>query len=336
MDKRIIKALTSPRYACQKVYNRLSPFIKSDEKAVKINYWLTMGKKLDLEHPVSFNEKLQWLKVNLRHPEFTEMVDKAEAKNIARRLMGDEYIVPTYGVWNSFDDIDFSQLPNQFVLKCTHNSGGTVICRDKATFNKVKAKKILNACLSKNPYWATREYPYKEVKPRIIAEKFMSDGRTKVSGLTDYKFFCFSGGVKFLYVSQGMDHHETASISFYDLNGERLPFKRSDYKAIEHFEKPSCFDEMVGLAKKVAKQLNLPFIRIDLYEVHGHIYFSEFTFFPCSGCLPFEPAEWDDTIGNWLKLSEEQNHGQQNHQGFGKSEVCGTCRHAQTVTIHKK
>lgn len=196
MGKRIIKALTSPRYACQKVYNRLSPFIKSDEKAVKINYWLTMGKKLDLEHPVSFNEKLQWLKVNLRHPEFTEMVDKAEAKNIARRLMGDEYIVPTYGVWNSFDDIDFSQLPNQFVLKCTHNSGGTVICRDKATFNKVKAKKILNACLSKNPYWATREYPYKEVKPRIIAEKFMSDGRTKVSGLTDYKFFCFSGGGK--------------------------------------------------------------------------------------------------------------------------------------------
>ena len=117
------------------------------------------------------------------------------------------------------------------------------------------------------------------------------------------------GGVKFLYVSQGLDHHETASISFYDLNGERLPFKRSDYKAIEHFEKPSCFDEMVGLAKKVAKQLNLPLIRIDLYEVHGHIYFSEFTFFPCSGCLPFEPAEWDDTIGNWLKLSEEQNHG---------------------------
>ena len=196
MDKRIIKALTNPRFACQKLFNKFSLYIKDDEMAVKINYWLTMGKKLDLEHPRSFNEKLQWLKLYCRQPEFTAMVDKAEAKDIARRLMGDEYIVPTYGVWDSFDEIDFDKLPNQFVLKCTHNSGGTVICRDKSTFDKAKARKILNHCLGKNPYWATREYPYKNVKPRIIAEKFMSDGRTEVSGLTDYKFFCFSGGGK--------------------------------------------------------------------------------------------------------------------------------------------
>lgn len=194
MNKLIIKALTNPRFACQKLYNRLSPCIKDDELAVKINYWLVMGKKLDLLHPQSFNEKMQWLKLHDRHPEFTSMVDKAEAKEVAKELMGKEYIVPTYGVWDSFEDIDWDILPRQFVLKCTHNSGGTVICRDKATFDMGKARDTLNSCLRKNPFWATREYPYENVQPRIIAEQFMSDGRTKLSGLTDYKFFCFSGG----------------------------------------------------------------------------------------------------------------------------------------------
>lgn len=194
MDKLIGKALTNPRFACQKIYNRLSPLIKDDEIAVKISYWLTMGKKLDLNHPKSFNEKLQWLKLHDRHKEFAPMVDKAEAKEIAKKLMGEEYIVPTYGVWNSFEDIDWDILPNQFVLKCTHNSGGTVICRDKATFDMNKARNTLNSCLHKNSFWATREYPYNNVQPRIIVEKFMNDGRTELSGLTDYKFFCFSGG----------------------------------------------------------------------------------------------------------------------------------------------
>lgn len=304
MDKLIGKALTNPRFACQKIYNRLSPLIKDDEIAVKISYWLTMGKKLDLNHPKSFNEKMQWLKVHDRHAEFTPMVDKAEAKDIAKDLMGEEYVVPTYGVWDSFEDIDWDKLPEQFVLKCTHNSGGTVICRDKSSFDMDKARKVLNHCLRKNPFWATREYPYKNVQPRIIAEQFMSDGRTELSGLTDYKFFCFSGGAKFLYVSHGMECHDTASISFFDMDGNRLPFKRSDYKPIDNFERPACFGEMVNLVNRVAKKLNLPFIRIDLYEVHGHIYFSEFTFFPCSGCLPFEPAQWDYTIGNWLKLPQ--------------------------------
>lgn len=194
MNKMIVKALTNPKFACQKIYNRLSPLVKDDEMAVKISYWLTMGKKLDLNHPKSFNEKMQWLKVHNRHAEFTPMVDKAEAKEIAKNLMGEEYVVPTYGVWDSFEDIDWDKLPEQFVLKCTHNSGGTIICRDKSSFDMDKARKVLNHCLRKNPFWATREYPYKNVQPRIIAEQFMSDGRTELSGLTDYKFFCFSGG----------------------------------------------------------------------------------------------------------------------------------------------
>lgn len=162
-NKLIFKALTNPRFACQKLYNRLSPCIKDDELAVKINYWLVMGKNVDLRHPQSFNEKMQWLKLHDRHSEFTPMVDKAEAKEIAKKLMGEEYIVPTYGVWDSFEDIDWDILPSQFVLKCTHNSGGTVICRDRNSFDVDKARDTLNSCLHRNSFWATREYPYKNV-----------------------------------------------------------------------------------------------------------------------------------------------------------------------------
>lgn len=302
MDKRIIKALVNPRLVVQKIFNKFSVFIKSDLLVIKISYWLIMGKKVDLKHPHSFNEKLQWLKLHDKHPEFTKMVDKISAKEVARQIMGNEYIVPTYGTWDSFEDIDFDILPNQFVLKCTHNSGGTIICRDKKTFDKKHAAKVLKKCLRKNPFWATREYPYKNVRPRIIAEKFMSDDRAEISGLTDYKFFCFNGKAEFLYVSLGLEFHETAKISFFDLKGDILPFRRKDFSPISNFVKPVCFEEMVDLAQKVAKQLNLPFIRIDLYEVHGHIYFSEFTFFPCSGNLPFEPAIWDNKLGDLLKL----------------------------------
>jgi hypothetical protein len=302
MNKKIILAIKDPFYALKVVLGRISPLIKNDDKYLKMTYYLSMHRRLNLSSPQTYNEKLQWLKIHDRHDEYTKMVDKADAKEVASKLLGEEYIVPTYGVWDRFDDIDFDMLPNQFVLKCTHNSGGTVVCRDKRTFDKEKASKILNHCLCKNPFWATREYPYKNVKPRIIAEQFMSDGRTEQTGLTDFKFFCFNGEVKFLYVSQGLENHETAGISFFDLDGNRLQFKRSDFRPIEHFEKPKRFEEMKILANKAAREINAPFVRIDLYEVYGKIYFSEFTFFPCSGVLPFDPIECDYKIGQLLKL----------------------------------
>ena len=303
--EKILYAFRDPIYGFSLVLHQLSPWI-NDELYLKMTYYCYFRKKLNLKNPQTFNEKLQWLKLHEKHEEFTDMSDKATAKYIAETYFGKSFIVPTYGVWEHFEDINFEELPNQFVLKCTHNSGGTVICRDKTSFDKEKAKRILNHCLSKNPYWGTREYPYKNIKPQIIAEEFLDDGRTQKSGLTDYKFFCFNGKVKFLYVSQGLEDHSTAGISFFDLNGNRLPFKRGDFRPIDTFTPPTKFNEMVEIVKTVSKKLNLPFIRIDLYEVYGHLYFSEFTFFPCSGMLPFEPEEWDEKLGKMLILPKER------------------------------
>ena len=302
---KIIKALTKPSYGCYLLLNQISPFIKNDELYLKLRYFFATGKKLNLKEPQTYNEKMQWLKLYDRRDEYTSMVDKYEAKLFMSNIIGEEYIIPTLGVYNSFDKIDFDKLPEQFVLKCTHNSGGTVICRNKKSFNKENARNILNRCLKKNVYWPTREFPYKNVPPRIIAETFMDDGRAEVSGLTDYKFFCFNGNVNFLYVSQGLEHHETAEISFFDLDGKRMPFKRLDYKPIKNFVVPAKFEEMKSLARVVAKKLNLPFIRVDLYEVKGKIYFSELTFFPCSGLIPFDPKEYDSEIGKLLILPKD-------------------------------
>lgn len=306
MNPKIKKAFKEPYYACELVLNQLARYV-SDENYVKWKYYLNFRKKLNLDNPQSYNEKLQWLKLHDKHEEYTRMVDKYEAKVIASTLMGEEYIIPTLGVYNSFNDIDFSQLPNQFVLKCTHNSGGIVICKDKRVFDINSTKHFFAKYLKKNPYWATREYPYKNVQPRIIAEKFMSDGRTDEEGLTDFKFFCFNGDVKFLYVSQGLENHLTAGISFFDLDGKRLPFKRSDFRPLDDFVPPQKFEEMKSLAGNVAKRLNCPFIRIDLYEVLNKIYFSEFTFFPCSGMIPFDPPKWDEKLGMWLRLPSKEN-----------------------------
>lgn len=305
MNPKIKKALKDPYYACELVLNQLAPLF-SDEQFVKWKYYLNFHKKLNLEAPRTFNEKQQWLKLNNQQEEFTHMVDKYEAKIIAARMMGKEFIIPTLGIYDSFEEIDFSKLPQKFVLKCTHNSGGVVICKDKNSFDIEKAKRFLNKYLERNPYFSTREYPYKNVKPRIIAEEFMSDGRTEEEGLTDFKFFCFNGEAKFLYVSQGLEDHETAGISFFDLNGKRLPFKRLDFRPVLYFEPPKLFEDMKIVADNTAKRIKAPFVRIDLYEVNNRIYFSEFTFFPCSGMIPFDPPEWDEKIGSWLKLPNMQ------------------------------
>lgn len=230
------------------------------------------------------------------------MVDKCEVKEYVKDIIGEEYIIPTLGVWEKFEDIDFSKLPEQFVLKCTHDSGGLVICRDKSKLDKEKARKKIEACMKMNYYWSKREWPYKNVKPRIIAEQYMED-ENATEGLTDYKFFCFNGIPKLLYVSQGLQDHATASISFYDLEGKQMPFHRKDYKPIAgEMSLPEKFDTMVSLAKKLAEEIHNPFIRIDLYSIRGRIYFSEITFFPCSGMMPFEPEEWDKTLGDWIEL----------------------------------
>ena len=217
---------------------------------------------------------------------------------------GGGYVIPTLDVWDSFDDIDFDKLPNQFVLKCTHDSGGLVICRDKTKLDKSSVRTKIEKCLEHNFFWGQREWPYKNVKPRIIAEKYMEDAAAKIlgsNGLTDYKFFCFNGTPEFVYVSCGLEDHTTAQMSFLDMNWEFAQFKRSDYRPLSTVPpKPERFEEMKAIAGKLSK--DIPFVRVDLYEVQGKVYFSEMTFFPCSGFLPFEPEEFDRILGSSIGI----------------------------------
>ncbi len=283
--------------------DRLGLYRMDDLAYIKLQFKDAMGEELDIENPKTFNEKLQWLKLYDRKPEYTKMVDKYEAKKYVADLIGDEYIIPTIGIYDKFDDIDFDELPNQFVMKCTHDSGGLVICKDKTQLDIKKAKKKINKCLKRNFYYIGREWPYKNVKPRIIVEKYMVDESKKE--LIDYKFFCFNGEPKFLYVSEGLENHKTAKISFFDMNFNREKFKRSDYREFDQNpKKPVNFEKMKELAKTLSS--GHTFLRVDLYEINNQIYFSELTFSPCAGYLPFEPVKYDMVIGNMIIL---QNFG---------------------------
>lgn len=279
----------------------------SDEEYLKKMFKYRTGRELNLDAPLTFNEKMQWLKLYDHRSDYTKMVDKYEAKLYVADVLGSEYIIPTLGVWRSFDEIEFDNLPEKFVLKCTHDSGGNVICRNKNAFNKKFAKKKIERSLKRNYYYLSREWPYKNVEPRIIAEQYMEDeGSNKnemVKGLIDYKFFCFHGVPKFLYVSKGLEDHKTAKISFYSLEGKELEFHRKDFAPLGEIELPNNFDEMKICAEKLAKEINSPFVRIDLYSIQNKVYFSEITFTPCAGMIPFEPEEYDLKIGKMLDIS---------------------------------
>ena len=277
----------------------------SDEQCVRLAWNCNMDTPLNLASPKTFNEKLQWLKLHYDEYKYTSWVDKYEVKKLVAQVIGEEHIIPTYGVWDKFEDIDVDKLPNQFVLKCTHDSGGIVICRDKNKLDKQKVREKINNCLKRNYFTRTREIPYKHVRPRILAEQFMDDKKASVSGLTDYKFFCFNGKPHFLYLSQGMEDHQTARISFFDLEGNFCPFSRSDYMPLDKFIRPEHFDVMKDIASHLAQYFLVPFLRVDLYEINGKIYFSELTFFPCGGCMPLQPSSADKELGDMISLPEE-------------------------------
>ena len=300
---KIIKYIKKPSNVLLYLMNK--NFFKwiPDEKYITIKYKLEMNQKLNLKEPKTFNEKLQWLKLYDRKPEYTKMVDKYEAKKYVADIIGEEYIIPTLGVWDKFEDIDFTKLPNQFVLKPTHASGNVFICKNKDEIDYKKLKKTVQKWLKRNYYLVHREWPYKNVKPRIIAEQYMATYKQKE--LIDYKFFCFNGEPKFLYVSEGLSNHENARISFVNMNYEKTEFYRKDYRPFDKLpNKPTNFDKMKELSKELSK--NIPFIRVDFYEVNGQVYFGELTFFPCSGFIPFEPEEWDRKLGDMLKLPKEK------------------------------
>jgi hypothetical protein len=272
----------------------------SDKTYIKIAYFRRFHKFPNLKNPQTFNEKLQWLKLYDRNPIYTTMVDKHDAKKYVADIIGEEHIIPTLGVWERFEDIDFDALPEQFVLKCTHDSGGLAICRDKSSFDKLSAERKIKKSLKTNYYLGGREWPYKNVKPRILAEKFMSDEKNRNS-LMDYKFYCFDGEPKFLYISSGLENHSTAHISFVTLDWEFAPYQRSDYANFEELPpKPERFDEMLEYCRKLSAGKS--FLRVDLYEINDTVYFSELTFSPCSGHMPFKDKSHDKLIGDMLVL----------------------------------
>ena len=272
-----------------------------DRLYLKLFYRIKMGKKLNLDNPQTYNEKIQWLKLNDRKDIYTTMVDKYEAKNYAADQIGEEYIVPTLGVWESFDDIDFEKLPEQFVLKCTHDSGGLVICRDKSNFDKKSAKKTINRCLRRDYYRASKEWPYKNVKPRIIAEIYMEDENDKE--LRDYKFFCFDGEVKALFIATERQEADETKFDFFDMEYNHLPFTNGHPNAKNIPQKPQNFEKMIELSKILSR--NIPHVRVDFYEGNGKVFFGELTFYHWSGMTPFDPEEWDYTFGSWINIEKQ-------------------------------
>lgn len=271
-----------------------------DSLYLRMQYRLVFGEKLNLKNPIKFNEKLQWLKLHNRKPCFTEMVDKYEVKKYITRTIGEEYVIPTLGVWDSFEKINFDLLPNQFVLKCTHDSGGVIICKDKSKFDKEAAKNKIEKSLKRNFFFYGREWPYKYVKPRIIAEKYMID--ESVSELRDYKFFCFNGVCKCMKVD--FDRFSRHRANYYDRDGNLLDLgeKICPPNKEKNIILPQNKEKMIFLAEKLSK--GIPFLRVDFYDVNGDIYFGELTFFPASGLGAFTDEVWDYKLGNWLQLKE--------------------------------
>lgn len=273
------------------------------ELYLRLKYYRVFHKKLNLRHPVTFNEKLQWLKLYDHNPIYPSLVDKYEVKKIVSEKIGSQYIIPTYGVWNSFDEIDFDKLPNRFVLKCTHDSGGVFIVKDKKSMDIKAARSKINNSLKNNFYYEGREWPYKSVKPRIIAEKYLSDS-DESEELSDYKLMCFNGTVKCSFTCTDRFNNKGLKVTFYDTDWKVMPFERHYPKSDTPISKPLKYDEMVELAEKLAK--DIPFVRVDFYEVKEQVYFGELTFYPGSGFEEFTPSEWDKTLGEWINLGEAE------------------------------
>lgn len=277
-----------------------------DKTYLQLLYRFKMGHRLDLNHPKTFTEKIQWLKLYNRRPEYTLMVDKYAVKKYVADIIGEKYIIPTLGVWDKPEDIDWDALPNEFVLKTTHGggSGGVVICKDKKTFDRNKAILTLRDSMNGDIYRSLREWPYKDVKKRVLAEKYMVPKdmvNNPIYELSDYKFFCFNGEPKYCQVIR--DRHSKESIDFYDMNWRHQEFVGLNPIAsngINPVPRPLLLDDMICICHKLSE--NMKFVRIDMYVIDNRIYFGEITFYPASGMGLFNPDKWNEELGNLISL----------------------------------
>lgn len=266
----------------------------SDEKYLKLLFKVEMGKELHLDPPLTFNEKLQWLKLHDHNPDYPALVDKIECKKIISNILGSQYVVPLIGKWEQPEDIPFDELPRKVVLKCNHDQGSVHVIEDIRTIDTAKLVDEYKSKLKRSPYPGTREFAYKSIKPYVFAEEYLG------KSIVDYKFYCFNGEPKFLYCGQGLTVDHSLKIDFFDMNWNLMPFYRTDYKRLGLIDKPKRFEEMIQIAEVLSK--DIPFVRIDLFEVNDRVYFSEFTVCPASGLMPFVPPQYDTIVGEWLTL----------------------------------
>lgn len=269
----------------------------SDKTSIKLKYRFIFRKKLDLSNPITFNEKLNWLKLYYRNDVLTKMVDKYEVKKIVSDLIGKEYVIPCLGIFDSWEEIDFNAFEAPFVIKTTHSSGVVFVIRDKAKANWKEIEKVIKKSLKRNYFYRQREWPYKNVRPRIIIEKMIKD--SKEQNLPVFKFFCFSGQ-PFLVQTIKNDKTSYETIDYFDMNWNRLDLKQNFENSDLPLDRPLNFDKMKEIVKKLSG--NHPFIRVDLYSVNGAIFFSEFTFFSDAGFTKFYPDKWDIILGEKIIL----------------------------------
>ena len=285
---------------CRFRVNAAHGFYKSmpDDIYLKRYYKARTGRQLKLDHPCTFNEKLQWLKLHDRNPLYTKLVDKYAVKQYVAKHIGEEHVIKTYGVWNKFKDINFDSLPNQFVLKCTHNSGGIVICKNKQCFNKKKARKIIERGLKRNYFYKGREWPYLKVKPRIIAEEYLVDE----SGveLKDYKVLCFDGEPRLIELHQGR-FTKTHYQDFYNLDWEKTDICNiHEVPYPDLAPKPVCLNQILEASRLLSN--NIPHVRVDWYIIKDQFYFGEMTFYDASGFDLFKNDKDDKMLGDWITV----------------------------------
>ena len=300
---KIKKILSNKNYLFGGIVKKLSPFIKNDRTYLSLRYKALFGHKLNWENPQSFSEKMQWLKVYNRKPQYTIMADKIKAKDWVADKIGSEYIIPTLATWECAEDVDFDILPDKFVIKCNHNSGtGMYICTDKTKMDVEKVRNGLAKGLKENYYLSEREWPYKNIPRRIIAEQFIED-KEQPGELTDYKFFCFNGEPKFCQVIRNRSTDET--IDIYDMEWNLMSFIGLNpvaHNGLNPVARPKTLEKLIQLCRILSQ--NTLFLRVDFYIVNGKEYFGELTFFPMGGFGTFTPSVWNEKIGNLIALNK--------------------------------
>lgn len=303
LGNKLKKLITKPRLAVQVLLDTKLSRLLTDQGHVKLTYWAGTGKKLRLKCPVTFNEKLQWLKLYDRRDLYRICADKVRVRDYVAQKLGEEYLIPLLGVWERAADIDFETLPRQFVLKCNHNSGlGMCICKDKDKLELTRVRRELDAGLRQDYYYHQREWSYKDLPRRILAEAFLSDGS---GSLADYKIHVFNGKARFILVCADRFEGSGLTEDFYTPDWEHMDIRRPGIpNAKKPQEKPALLEKLVECAEILGQEL--PFVRADFYVCGGKIYFGEMTFYPAGGVTPFDPPQWDETFGSWLQLPERE------------------------------